>query len=151
MPTSFSFAAEVSGAGLPEKHLALVALDGLAEPPEPGGSQPSPPHETTLIALSAGWAATHPPPPPRAKRREESSREARYPFPSEGLLMKIRVDVFDPNWGLRVSYSLSGRDDVASAEDYARQGLQRAVEDGHVHKDEEKFCRMRVRRAPEDF
>ena len=64
--------------------------------------------------------------------------------------MKVLVEVFDPNWGLRVSYPMPDGDEAASVEDHARRGLRRAVQDGHVHKDEEKFCRMRVRRTPED-
>jgi len=64
--------------------------------------------------------------------------------------MNVLVDVFDQNWGLRVSYPVPERGEAASAEDHARRGLRRAVQDGHVHKDEEKFCHMRVRRAPED-
>ena len=64
--------------------------------------------------------------------------------------MKVLVDVFDQNFRLRVSYPLAGRKGVAPIEDYARHGLQKAVQDGHVHKDEEKFCRMRVRSDPED-
>ena len=56
--------------------------------------------------------------------------------------MKVLVDVFDQNWGLRVSYPVLERGEAASAEDHARRGLRRAVQDGHVHKDEEKFCQI---------
>ena len=42
------------------------------------------------------------------------------------------------------------RGEAASAEDHARRGLRRAVQDGHVHKDEEKSaiceCAERLRR-----
>ena len=46
--------------------------------------------------------------------------------------MKVLVEVFDPNWGLRVSYPVPERGEAASAEDHARRGLRRAVQDGHV-------------------
>ena len=64
--------------------------------------------------------------------------------------MELVVDVFDPNWKLRGSYTVPYDGGVAPLEDYARRTLQKAVEDGDVHKDEEKFCRMQVRRASED-
>ncbi len=65
--------------------------------------------------------------------------------------MKVLVDVLDQNWGFRVSYPVEEGAAVASIVETARQALRDALQDGHIHKDEEKFCRMRLRHAPEDL
>jgi hypothetical protein len=61
--------------------------------------------------------------------------------------MKVTVDVFDQNWGFRVSYPGAAASPVESA----RQALEQALRDGYIHKDEAKFCRMRVRSTPDDL
>jgi len=59
-------------------------------------------------------------------------------------MVAISVDVFDPNWELRISYPIILQEG-ATREEYARRALEGAIRDGIVQTDEAKFCRMRVR------
>jgi len=65
--------------------------------------------------------------------------------------MKVLVDILDPNWQVRVSYPMEDGDGIAFLEEYGRRALEKAIQDGNVHRDEQYFCRMKVRREPEDL
>jgi len=61
-------------------------------------------------------------------------------------MTEVVVEVFNSNFELRGSYPIA-RSEQATVEDYAHRALSEALREGSVHKDEAKFCRMKVRDA----